>query len=62
MAKLKQEFEESCGTGVRGEETIRVGIEHTIARAILPRVLPHYMEAHPEVYVRISEESPEELE
>ena len=62
MAKLKQEFEETCGTRVRGEESIRVGIEHTIARAILPRVLPRYMEAHPEVYVRISEESPEELE
>ena len=62
MAKLKQEFEETCGTRVRGEETIRVGIEHTVARAILPRVLPRYMEAHPEVYVRISEESPEELE
>ena len=62
MTKLKQEFEETCGTRVRGEEAIRVGIEHTIARAILPRVLPRYLEAHPEVYVRISEESPEELE
>jgi len=62
MAKLKQEFEETCGTHVRGEESIRVGIEHTIARAILPRVLPRYMDAHGEVYVRISEESPEELE
>ena len=62
MVKLKQEYEETCGTRVRGEETIRVGVEHTIARAILPRVLPRYMNAHPEVYVRISEESPEELE
>ena len=62
MLKLKQEFEESCGTSVRGEGSIHVGIEHTIARAILPRVLPRYMDAHGEVYVRISEESPEELE
>ena len=62
MTKLKQEFEETCGTRVRGEESIRVGIEHTIARAILPRVLPRYMDAHGDVYVRISEESPEELE
>ena len=62
MLKLKQEFDENCGTLVRGEDTIRVGIEHTIARAILPRVLPRYLDEHPEVYVRISEESPEELE
>lgn len=62
MLKLKQEFEETCGTAGRGEESIHVGMEHTIARAILPRVLPRYMDAHPEVYVRISEESPEELE
>ena len=62
MLKLKQEFEETCGTAGRGEESIHVGIEHTVARAILPRVLPRYMEAHGGVYVRISEESPEELE
>ena len=62
MLKLKQEFEETCGTAGRGEESIHVGMEHTIARAILPRVLPRYMDAHRDVYVRISEESPEELE
>lgn len=62
MLKLKQEFEENSGKSVRGENTIHVGIEHTLARAILPRVLPDYMSRHPEVYVRISEESPEELE
>ena len=62
MVKLKQEFEEDSGVQVRAEDTIRVGIEHTIARAILPRVLPPYLDEHPEVYVRISEESPEELE
>ena len=62
MIKLKQEFEEDCGMQVRAEDTIRVGIEHTLARAILPRVLPRYLAEHPEVFVRISEESPEELE
>ena len=62
MLKLKQEFEETCGNRLAGEESIHVGIEHTIARAILPRVLPRYMDAHGAVYVRISEESPEELE
>ena len=62
MLKLKQEFEETCGTRLSTEESIHVGIEHTLARAILPRVLPQFMEAHPEIYVRISEESPEELE
>lgn len=62
MLKLKSEFEETCGTSARGEDTIHLGIEHTLARAVLPRVLPHYLRAHPEVYVRISEESPEELE
>ena len=62
MVKLKQEFDETCGTRLSGKESVHVGIEHTIARAVLPRVLPRYMDAHPEVYVRISEESPEELE
>ena len=62
MLKLKQEFGETCGTAGRGEESIHVGIEHTLARAILPRVLPGYIDAHSGVYVRISEESPEELE
>lgn len=62
MVKLKQEFDETCGARRSGVESVRLGIEHTVARAILPRVLPRYMAAHPEVYVRISEESPEELE
>ncbi len=62
MVKLKQEFEETCGNRLAGEESIHVGIEHTIARAILPRVLPRYMDAHGAVYVRIREEPPEELE
>ena len=62
MVKLKQEFDETCGTRLSGKETVHLGIEHTIARAILPRVLPRYMDEHGEVYVRISEESPEELE
>lgn len=62
MLKLKEEFEENSGTQARGEESIHVGIEHTLGRAILPRVLPRFIAAHPEVYVRISEESPEELE
>ena len=62
MVKLKQAFDETCGTRRSGAESVHLGIEHTIARAILPRVLPRYMDAHGEVYVRISEESPEELE
>ena len=62
MVKLKQEFDETCGTRLSGRESVHLGIEHTIARAILPRVLPRYMDAHGEVYVRISEESPEDLE
>ena len=62
MVKLKQEFVETCGARRAGEESIHVGIEHTIARAILPRVLPRFMDAHPGVFVRIVEESPEDLE
>ena len=62
MVKLKQEFDETCGTRLSGRESVHLGVEHTIARAILPRVLPRFMDAHPDVYVRISEESPEELE
>ncbi len=62
MLKLKQTFEETCGTAADRAETVRVGIEHTLARAILPRVLPRFMEEHGGVYVQIREESPEELE
>ena len=62
MLKLKQEFEETCGTAGRGEESIHVGMEHTIARAILPRVLPRFLKEHPDTFVRLSEESPDVMQ
>ena len=62
MLQLKEQFDESSSKSIRGRELIQVGIEHTIARAILPHVLPRYLRLHPDCYVKILEESPEELE
>lgn len=62
ILRLKQEFDENSTHGHSEEKYIHVAIEHTIARSILPKVLPRYLRRHPDTYVRISEESPEALE
>lgn len=62
MLQLKQEFEDNSSKAQNAAVTVHLGIEHTIARAILPHILPKYLLEHPDTYVKISEESPEALE
>ena len=59
---LKQQFEESSSRSISRAHILHMGIEHTIARALLPRVLPDYIKQHPDTYVRVSEESPDVLQ
>ena len=59
---LKQQFEETSSRSMSRSHFMHVGIEHTIARALLPRVLPEYINEHPDTYVKVSEESPDVLQ
>ena len=62
ILQLKQQFEESSSKSFSGAHYIHLGIEHTIARAILPRVLPGFLRDHPDTYVKLSEESPDVMQ
>ncbi|MBQ7692179.1 MAG: LysR family transcriptional regulator [Oscillospiraceae bacterium] len=62
ILQLKQQFEESSSKSFSGAHYIHLGIEHTIARAILPRVLPRFLSAHPDTFVKLSEESPDVMQ
>ena len=55
---LKQQFEESSSKSFSGAHYIHLGIEHTIARPILPRVLPEFLRDHPDTYIKLKEDSP----
>lgn len=59
---LKQQYEENSSKSLGEAHYIHVGIEHTIARAVLPRILPNFIHEHPDAYLRINEDSPEVLE
>lgn len=59
---LKQQYEDSCSKRLGGAEYIHMGIEHSIARAILPHVLPEFQKAHPDTYIKLSEASPDVLQ
>ena len=59
---LKQQYEENTNRGSAGSQYIHMGIEHTVARAVLPYVLPVYLRAHPDTYVKMNEASPEVLQ
>ena len=59
---LKQQFEESSSKSFSRTQYIHLGIEHTIARAILPRVLPQFLHDHPDTYLKLSEESPDVMQ
>ncbi len=61
ILRLLQQYEESSSRSI-GAHLIHIGVEHTIARAVLPNVLPGYISAHPDTYVKLSEESPEVLQ
>ena len=62
ILQLKQQFEEGSSRSFRGAHYIHLGIEHTIARAILPRVLPAFLREHPDTFLKLSEESPEVMQ
>lgn len=62
ILQLKQQFEESSSKSFSGAHYIHLGIEHTIARAILPRVLPEFLREHPDTYLKLSEESPDVMQ
>lgn len=62
MLRLKEEYEENASHGGGAEKQLHVGIEHTLARSLLPQVLPRYLREHRDTYVRITEESPDALE
>ena len=59
---LKQQFEETSSRSISRSHFMHVGIEHTIARALLPRVLPEYINEHPDTYVKVSEDGPDVLQ
>ena len=62
ILQLKQQFEESTSRSFSGSHYIHLGIEHTIARAILPRVLPAFLREHPDTFLKLSEESPDVMQ
>ena len=62
ILQLKRQYEENSSKSLAGSHAVHVGIEHTVARAILPHVLPRYLHEHEDTYVRFSEESPEVLQ
>ncbi len=62
ILQLKQQFEESSSRSFSGSHYIHLGIEHTIARAILPRVLPAFLREHPDIFLKLSEESPDVMQ
>ena len=59
ILQLKQQYEENSSRSLRGAQFVHLGMEHTIARAILPHVLPDFLQAHPDVFLKLNEESPE---
>ena len=62
MLRLKEDYEENASHGGGAEKQLHVGIEHTLARSLLPHILPRYLRSHRDTYVRITEESPDALE
>ena len=62
ILQLKQQFEESSSRSFSSSHYIHLGIEHTIARAILPRVLPSFLREHPDTFLKLSEESPDVMQ
>lgn len=59
---LKQQYEDSCSKRLGDTQYIHLGIEHSIARAVLPQVLPRFLAEHPKTYLKLSEASPDLLQ
>ena len=62
ILQLRQEYEDGSSRGMGGNQVLHIGIEHTVARAILPHVLPGFLEAYPDTFLQMSEDSPEVLQ
>ena len=62
ILQLKQQYEENSSRGTGSTQYIHMGIEHTVARAVLPYVLPRFLRQHPDTYVKLNEDSPEVLQ
>lgn len=62
ILQLKQQFEETSSKSISRSHFVHIGIEHSIARALLPHILPEYIQSHPDTYVRVNEESPDVLQ
>lgn len=62
IMQLKLQFEDSSSKSISRAHFIHMGIEHTIARALLPHILPEYVRTHPDTFVKVSEESPDVLQ
>lgn len=58
ILRLKQQYEESSSRTLGGAHFVHIGVEHTVARAVLPHVLPRFLRDHPDTYVKLSEDSP----
>ena len=62
ILQLRQEYEDGSSRGMGGHQVLHIGIEHTVARAVLPHVLPGFLEEYPDTFLQMSEESPEILQ
>ena len=62
ILQLRQEYEDGSSRGMGGHQVLHIGIEHTVARAILPHVLPGFLEEYPDTFLQMSEDSPEILQ
>ena len=62
ILQLRQEYEDGSSRGMGGNQVLHIGIEHTVARAILPHVLPGFLEEFPDTFLQMSEDSPEILQ
>lgn len=62
IIQLRQEYDDNSSRGMGANQVLHIGIEHTVARAVLPHVLPEFLEAYPDTFLRLYEESPEVLQ
>lgn len=62
ILQLKRQYEENSSRGTGSTQYIHMGIEHTIARAVLPYVLPRFLRQHPDTFLKLNEDSPEVLQ
>lgn len=59
---LKQQYEDNSSRAMGTMQVLHIGIEHTVARAILPHILPVFLKKYPDTFLMLSEDSPEILQ